>query len=151
MLSCLREGPVLAKFFLPSLVHLNLHTFFFFCSKRMLKLLLWKPRLLQRLSYLSVSAQVSTLQLFPGCRQVGPRLVHRFLLVPQPILRSVCLLSSAQWGQDSLCVPWHVVPNPIASTEPLLFLDGCQILVVKRGEKRRDILCCHGTDVTLVC
>ena len=102
---------------------------YFFFSNGVLESLLRKAGLLQKLSHLWVSAQLSTLQVFPdhGWEGLGP--VHWLLLgLPIPL----CI-----GGRDSFRAHWHMVPDPTNLTQVLLFLDGCQNFVVKKeGQKR---------------
>lgn len=72
---------------------------FFFFSNRIRESLLSKPGCWQRLSWLSVSAQVRACQIFPKCNQEKLKLFHRLLLVPQLVLKSVCLLSDTPVGK----------------------------------------------------
>ena len=53
-------------------------------------------------------------------------------------------------GQHSSWVLWYMVLDPTTPTEALLFIDVCQMLfVLKRGTKRRNILCHHDANITL--
>lgn len=69
-----------------------------------------------RVSHLWVSSKVSILQVLPDWSPEGLKPVHRYLPVPQPESRSVCLLTSAQVGDIQyrhmgLKLPnksWHV-------------------------------------------
>lgn len=106
-----------------------IQTHIYYCSNIVLESLLRKAGLLQKLSHLWVSAQLSTLQVFPdhGWEGLGP--VHWLLLgLPIPL----CI-----GGRDSFRAHWHMVPDPTNPTQVLLFMDGCQNFVVKKeGQKR---------------
>ena len=134
MLCHLQEGAPLAKFLLPSSMCPVL--FFFFFSNGKLDSLLGKAGLLQSLSHLWLSSQVSPLLLFPCWDWEGLWPVSKLLLVPQPLPSSVCLTSDA-WvgGWDSAWVSWCMVLNPVTPTEVLLFMDGFRIHCLKAGTK----------------
>lgn len=57
----------------------------------------------------------------------------------------VCLPTTIRTtgGWDNSQVPWHMVLNPTIPTKTLLFVDVFLIHNLKRGTKRRIILCCH--------
>lgn len=104
----------------------------FFFSHGVLECLLRKPGLLQMLCHLWMS-QVSNIQQFPNHGKERWRPVHRHLLDPQPILKPICHLMH-RWAR--------LLPGPLAYgtrfhnfQKTLLFIYGCQILIVRRGDK----------------
>lgn len=82
-----------------------------------------------------VSAQVKIWQTFPdyGRRDwgkfIGSCCFHRLRVVFLPITQCTD-------GWDFSQIPWHMVLNPISSTEALLFRNECQTLTVKRGGQK---------------
>ena len=121
---------------------LQTHPFFSFSG--VLELLLWKPRFLQRVSCLWVTAQVNVLcSLYSG--QEGLELVHRPLQGPQP-WRSLCPLLDTQVGETPPESPGVWCHNSHRST----FVSGWISNFCHCGgrQEKRDSLCHHNADLT---
>lgn len=80
----------------------------------------------ETVSPLQISTQVSTLSIFPKHSQETFGAGLQVLLVPQPLVRSACLLLDTQEGETPprFLGIWCWIPQ---LPEALLFMDGCLI------------------------
>lgn len=138
-------GEAQGKFLSPSPLQSN--SYLLFCSNGMLISPLGKVGVLQILSYLWVSAQISTLPVFskPQWEDLGQDCCS----AGSATHTKVCLpITGCTSQQDSSRVSWHIVLDPTFPTKVLLFMDGCLIYCSKRGTKRRSSLSHHDADGT---
>lgn len=121
----------------------------YFSPSNRVQLLLWKPGILQRLSCPSMGDCPS--QCSPGaldhCRE-GLELVHRLLQVHSWYWGLLVYYLMHRWVRP--WVSWQMVLDPTAPTEAVLFVDEWMPSFCSHGgDKMRNILCCHDSDVTI--